>query len=172
MNRARRLFFALWPDDEVRHALLHWQTQHQAARIRWQHRADLHLTLHFLGTVEPERLDALRVLGEAVSIGRFRLVLDRVGHWPRPQVLWCAPASPPDELMALHRRLGEGLVGIGLPVERRPFRPHVTLARKVRSDPDIGPIQPVDWSVREYALVESRPGEVPHYRPVYRWALS
>ena len=45
----RRLFFALWPYDAVRHALLHWQTRNLPSDVRWQHRADLHLTLHFLG---------------------------------------------------------------------------------------------------------------------------
>lgn len=172
MSRARRLFFALWPDDAVRQALLHWQTQRLAAKARWQHRADLHLTLHFLGTVEPDRLDPLRALGDAVSIRRFVLVLDQLGHWSRPQVLWCGPTAPPAELLALHRRVGEGLSALGLPLDRRPFRPHVTLARKVRSGPEVGPIEPLDWTVREWALVESRPGERPHYRPVYRWTLS
>ena len=57
MSVARRLFFALWPDDATRQALFHWQTHNLPHDLRWQHRADLHLTLHFLGTVDPGRID-------------------------------------------------------------------------------------------------------------------
>ncbi|MCB1789870.1 MAG: hypothetical protein KDJ24_06195, partial [Gammaproteobacteria bacterium] len=62
---ARRLFFALWPDDSVRHALLHWQTQNLSGDVHWQHRADLHLTLSFLGQVEEQRIAGLRDVGAA-----------------------------------------------------------------------------------------------------------
>lgn len=172
MSRARRLFFALWPDDGVRHALLHWQTKHLTANVRWQHRADLHLTLHFLGMVDAARLDALQAMGDGISSSPFELMLDQIGHWPRPRVLWCGPTSPPGELLDLHRLLGEGLAALGLPIETRPFRPHVTLARKVRSNPAAGSLVPISWSVREWVLVESRPGAVPLYQPLFCWPLS
>ena len=46
---AHRLFFALWPDEAARQALVGWQTHNLAGDLRWRHRADLHMTLHFLG---------------------------------------------------------------------------------------------------------------------------
>ena len=52
----RRLFFALWPDDQTRQALFHWQTHNLPAEVRWQHPADHHMTLHFLGQIDASLL--------------------------------------------------------------------------------------------------------------------
>jgi 2'-5' RNA ligase len=172
MSAPRRLFFALWPDDATRQSLCHWQTHNLPHDVRWQHRADLHLTLHFLGPIEPRGVAELRSLGARCCVaGTFALVLDAIGHWPRAQVLWAGPNAIPGELVALHVCLGEGLNALGHPVESRAFRPHVTLARKVRRMPGPGPLPPLTWTVREVALVESRPGAAPMYRPVARWVL-
>jgi 2'-5' RNA ligase len=171
--RARRLFYALWPDDPVRHALLHWQTANLPAAVRWQHRADLHLTLHFLGLVAQDRLDALCALGAGLRAEGFELILDELGHWPRPQVLWAGPAETAPELVELHARLGAGLQALGFEPDSRPFAAHVTLARKIRRWPQgAAALAAVRWPVREFALVESVPGAVPAYQPLARWPLA
>ena len=171
-DKSRRLFFALWPDDRTRQALFHWQTHNLPAGVRWQHRADLHMTLHFLGQVDPVRLAALRDLGAAAAGEYFVVVLDEIGHWPGPQILWAAPSSMPGELLQLHARLATGLKALDLQVETRTFRPHVTLARKVRHEPAAGPLAALSWPVTELALVESRPGDAPLYHPLHRWQLA
>ena len=132
---------------------------------------NLHLTLHFVGAVHPDRLDALTGLGDSIGDNAFGLVLDEIGYWSRPQVICCGPSSPPTELGELHRRLGEGLRELGFTTETRPYRPHVTLARKVRRRPAYGPLVPLSWWVREWALVASGPGPAPVYEPLCRWHL-
>lgn len=168
----RRLFFALWPEDALRQALFHWQTHHLGADVRWQHRADLHMTLHFLGGVAEDRVGALRQLGDGIHGGGFDLILDQVGYWPRPQVLWAGPSVTPDALTRLHGALGSALARLGLEPEQRVYKPHVTLARKVRGGSDPLPLPPLTWHVREFALIESRPGDAPHYHPLARWRLG
>jgi 2'-5' RNA ligase len=168
----RRLFFALWPDDPLRHALLHWQTRHLPGEARWTHRDDLHLTLHFLGDVDAALVDDLAGIGDQAPRERFALVLDRLGYWPRPRVLWAGPSETPAALLALHRALGAGLIARGLRIDRRRFVPHVTLARGAVQSPAELALGPVAWPVRELALVESRPGRVPAYRPLRRWWLA
>jgi len=165
----RRLFFALWPGDEIRQALFHWQVHNLPRAARWVHRSDLHMTLHFLGQIEEARLATLCELGAAVEKQPFTMVLDRIGHFPRPQVAWAGLSSVPGELEALQARLSEGLRARGFATEARPFHPHVTLARKVRRLPEVGPLAPLTWEVGELVLVESRAGEVPHYQPIGRW---
>ncbi len=171
-DRTRRLFFALWPDDATRLELFHWQTYNLPADVRWQHRADLHMTLHFLGQVEPDRFDELLDLGKFVGKTSFDMLLDEIGYWPKPQVLWAGPTTPPAELLNLQLALGEGLHGLGFATEERPFRAHVTLARRVRERPVTEPLAPLAWSVSQLALVESRPGRPPMYHPVGQWALD
>jgi 2'-5' RNA ligase len=168
---SRRLFFALWPDAALRHRLLHWQTAHLPADVRWQHRADLHMTLHFLGSVTSDMTGRLVELGAALEPQAFDLTIDRIGHWPGPGVLWAGPSQVPAALIALHAALAEGLCALGLDVETRPYRAHVTLARTVRAPLDAG-IMPLVWQVRRWALVESRPGEAPHYRPLAQWRMT
>ena len=168
----RRLFFALWPDDTTRQALFHWQTHNLPADVRWQHRADLHMTLHFLGQVDASLLGPLRELGEEQAAQRFALVLDQIGHWRKPQILWAGSSSVPGELPQLHERLGAGLNALGIETEARAFKPHVTLARKVRKQPPVQPLSPLTWPVTELTLVESRPGDAPIYHPVGRWPLK
>jgi len=168
---ARRLFYALWPGDEVRQSLFHWQVHNLPGEVRWTHRADLHLTLHFLGQVEDARRETLHELGSTVDKRPFALVLDRIGHFRRPQVLWAGPSSVPGELAELHAGLGEGLRERGFETEERALHPHVTLARKVRHMPEVGPLAPLTWPVTELVLVESRGGEVPHYHPIGRWSI-
>jgi 2'-5' RNA ligase len=169
---SRRLFFALWPDDEVRHALFRWQTANLPADVRWQHRADLHITLHFLGQTPVARIQALRQLASDVSTEGFTLVLDQIGHWPGPRVLWAGPHKVPGALSALHGRLGERLQANGFAIEERAYRPHVTLARKMSRAGDYRPLPPITWGVRELVLVESRPGDAPMYHPIGRWSPS
>lgn len=170
-TRTRRLFFALWPDDKTRQALFHWQTHNLPADVRWQHRADLHMTLHFLGQVDDAQLGPLLDLGADLAVPRFAMVLDEIGHWRKPQILWAGPTSVPGELAQLHAQLGAGLDDLGIATEARTYRAHVTLARKVRERPALQPLLPLTWPVGELALVESRPGEAPMYQPVRRWPL-
>ena len=79
------------------------------------------------------------------------------------------PLAFPDGLLALQRRLGEALRALGLPTETRPFRPHVTFARKaagaaLRFEPE-----PLRWRVRSHVLVESRPGRAGGYVVLRRY---
>lgn len=170
--RQRRLFFALWPDDAVRQALFHWQTHNLPATVRWQHRADLHMTLHFLGMVEADRVETLVGIGDSVAATGFTLVLDQIGHFPGARVLWAGPTSVPRALKGLHGRLGEGLRGADFDTEARRYRPHVTLARKVCRGEGFGPLEPLTWTATEMALVESRTGDAPMYHPLHRWRLA
>ena len=172
MSATRRLFFALWPDDHIRHALLHWQTHNLSNAVRWQHRDDLHITLHFLGQVDGDRLEEVAAVGAKHQSASFSLVLDEIDYWSKPRVLCAMPSSVPALLTELHAALGEGLESIGFAAESRPYRPHVTLARKVGADETFGPLSSLTWSVKELALVESRPGNAPHYHPLRRWLLA
>jgi len=148
-----RLFLALWPDAAVRAAL-----REQALRWGWPDaarrydEADWHLTLHFLGSLPPERLAGLRA-GLAVDFEPFELVLDRPELWHGIAVLTCEQVPP--ALQRLHATLGQALRRLDLAPDARPYRPHLTLARSA-----VGAQLPLEapqiaWPVRGYALVRS-----------------
>lgn len=171
MSTGRRVFFALWPDDRVRDALLRWQLHNLPHEARRQHRDDLHMTLSFLGNVEQQQLAGLFDLAAELPASAFSLVLDQIGYWRAPQVLWAGPSSAPGALIELQDRLTQALLKLGFSADDRPYRPHVTLARRVRSEASAGPLLPVTWQVQELALLESLPGAPPHYRVLFHRAL-
>jgi 2'-5' RNA ligase len=153
-----RLFLALWPDAATRAGLAAWQHgwtwPPRSAPVRVER---LHLTLHFLGDVPAERLPAL-VRGIDTGTERFDLQFGRAELWAGG-IAVLRPHRTPAALLRLHAALGDGLRRLELTVESRPFRAHVTLARRAAgaTPPAQGPelAWPVDTG---YALVRSLPG--------------
>lgn len=127
----------------------------------------LHLTLHFIGAVERERSAAIAAALE-VPAGAFELSLTSAEIWPRGVAVLRAPEVP-DALKQLHGDLGEALRALDLPVEVRPLRPHVTLARRVAAA--ILPSEPpsLRWPIDSYVLVESSLGAAGGYRLLRRY---
>lgn len=124
-----RLFLAVWPDAPVRDALAAWQRAWSwppgAALVPPDR---LHLTLHFLGDVAPARLPALAA-GLRVRCEPFELHFGHAATWAGGTAVLRPDATPP-ELLRLHGRLAAALAALEVPVESRPYRAHVTLARR------------------------------------------
>jgi 2'-5' RNA ligase len=156
---APRVFLALWPDDAAREGLAawrdHWRWPAGAVPTRT---GNLHLTLHFPGSVAADKAPALRnALAGLPAIETFTLEFGRAELWPGG-IAVVSPLATPEPLQLLHAQLAATLRELGLPVEERPFRPHVTVARKARraTVPRDGPA--LEWKVRNgFALVQSMP---------------
>jgi 2'-5' RNA ligase len=163
-----RLFLALWPEPEVRDKLRAWRDGWQwppsAAPVRGE---QLHLTLHFLGAVARERVPQL-THGLALPFEPFELAFGHAELWPHGIAL-LAPDAIPTALSELHAALGGALRKLGMTPETRPFRPHVTLARRaaVATPPSQGPA--LRWAVRDYALMLSETGADGGYTVLQRY---
>jgi RNA 2',3'-cyclic 3'-phosphodiesterase len=105
---------------------------------RWIPEGNLHITLWFLGEVPQTRLDALReACREPLAITPFVIRLGGVGMFPPsgpPRVIWMGVIDRKDGLEALHAELSARLSPLGFEPDRRPFNPHLTLAR-IRARP-------------------------------------
>lgn len=167
-----RLFFALWPDPAVRRAFGALSQHLPPHRGRPPHPEDLHVTLVFLGEVEMDARRCAEAMAGDVRGKGFDLVFDQVGYWPRPQILWCGPSVVPDALLDLVAALNQGLRGCGFEPERRPYAPHLTLARGARNVGGYRLDPPLAWPARELVLVLSDPHLTPHYQVVGRWPLG
>jgi RNA 2',3'-cyclic 3'-phosphodiesterase len=168
-----RLFFALWPDDPVRDALVAAARPLAAACAgRPVAPRNYHLTLVFLGGVEHARLEAIREAASGVAADSFELVMDSHGHWAAPRVAWLGASRPPAAAPALAGALWDGLEPLGFAREQRPFRPHLTVLRKCRACEWPGRVAQVCWPVRDFVLVksETRPAG-PEYEILARWKL-
>lgn len=171
----QRLFFALWPEPGLQQALAA-----QARRALGERRAkrvsaeNLHITLAFLGEVDAATRGCAEGAAGRVAAVPFTLRIDRLGYWPRKGLLWAGPTQQPPELEALVADLGQALAAdCGYRPDKRPFRAHVTLARKVPKMPGRIAIEPLEWPVARFALVASALGTGgASYTIVSEWPLT
>ena len=181
----RRLFFALWPDAEQRAALLH-----ATARIvrhcggRPVPETNLHLTLAFLGSVPESRLQELCAIGRHAAAAwpadaaPLSVSLAALEHWAKAQVLVVFAreelhGAPPSGVADFARILTTETAAAGFSPDLKPFRAHVTVARKVARAPRAIGMREVLWSFDAFALVESRTlAEGPVYSVVESYVLD
>jgi len=118
---------------------------------------NLHVTLAFLGSVPERRLGELAQIASAAARGsRLEIAFDRLELWQAAHLLCALPAEPPPPVIALARGLQDQLAARGFAPDLKPFRPHVTVVRKVSRPGRSEKMHPVVWSFTELALVESR----------------
>ena len=156
--RPLRLFVALWPDASTQ-ARLHAESARFASYGRRLPARNLHVTLAFLGSVVPARVDEVVQVIEAARPQACEVVLDKLAYFARSRVLAAAPSEVPVKLAACHGRLSMGLAALGRRVERHAFHPHITLLRDAMKPAaeHLVPAQPVAIAVREIVLVRSEP---------------
>ncbi len=179
---ALRVFFALWPDSEVRDRLAELaHATSERAHGRAPPPENLHLTLVFVGDVPADSVATLQGIGRTAiaTVAPFVLTLDRIGAFHRQGIAWAGASSPPAELVRLATELGNGLAAQGWRLERRAFQAHVTLARRCRIRAgdalrDGEPLPaPIVWKVARLALAASELASgPPRYREVHAWPLA
>jgi 2'-5' RNA ligase len=134
-SRARRTFLALWPPRELQQALFDAAAPALPAGARVYRPHELHVTLVFLGAVEPGLAAELDLRAAGIAAGRRapELAVRGAGAFPergRERVLWAGiDETGPPGLSELQRELAAACAELGFAPEERPWSPHVTLAR-------------------------------------------
>jgi RNA 2',3'-cyclic 3'-phosphodiesterase len=119
--------------------------------------ANLHVTLAFLGSVPERRLGELAEIARgAAAGGGLEIAFDHVEYWRAAQLLCALPVEAPAPVTALARRLQDVFAASGFAPDLKPFRPHVTLARKVYRTPRGLEMEPVSWRFANFVLVDSK----------------
>jgi RNA 2',3'-cyclic 3'-phosphodiesterase len=161
----RRLFFALWPSDAERSALaLAVAEAGRGSDWRTVPIENLHLTLAFLGSVPDRRLPELtriarRCARTLAAYGPIAVTLTALEHWRRPQIIVATATNEPAAAHALAQALKDATVAAGFTPDLKPFRAHVTVARKVRGSPALTSLPAIEWRSNDFALLDSRSGE-------------
>ena len=149
-----RSFVAVLLPDAVReriHATAS-SLRERAPGVAWVRADNLHLTLRFLGGVEPAALGVVGAALEGIAeeIAPFPVTLGGLGGFPgprAPRVVWVGVTEGAAGLVTLHARVEAALARVGIAPEGRAFHPHVTLgrARQGRSGPDLGVLAGSGW---------------------------
>ena len=153
----RRLFFALWPEKEVRLAITRQTAPYlKKSKGRIIPTANLHITLHFIGSVDDEIAGCLHTAASAVKAEPFQLELDTFGYFSRAKIAWLGVTQTPKAVLHLNQTLGEQLIDCGYQPDSRKFSPHVTLMRNCRRPVSAlrGEVS-IPWTVDRFVLLES-----------------
>ncbi len=137
-----RTFIALELDESLQRFLgeIISHAARELPNLRWVNPAGIHLTLAFLGELTGEQLaaaiDAAQEAAQQAVPFEYRLKgLGVFGSSLQPRVIWMGVEEQPSgqvegsPLQRLHRVLNKELEQRGFEVEKRPFSPHLTLAR-------------------------------------------
>ncbi|SIT44818.1 2''-5'' RNA ligase [Paraburkholderia piptadeniae] len=134
----QRCFIALVPDAATRDALTSIAVPSTARRVPYE---QLHLTVTFIGMLPHEKSAALIDALTRETVPLQLTPVTKIEHWPRASHprLTVATLAMSDEFVALDWRVRSSMIALGLPVDARTFRPHVTLARFRHDAAAVGP---------------------------------
>jgi 2'-5' RNA ligase len=158
-----RLFVAVRPPWPIRERLLGAMGGIPGAR--WQTDEQIHLTLRFIGEVDRHLARDVHAALGAIHHPAIEVAVNGLGTFQRrgqPEVVW-AGLAPPEPLKALHKKVDQALVRVGVEPDQRAFHPHITLARVRRSGGrvggligDAGGLSTAPFTVDRFGLYESR----------------
>ena len=185
-----RVFCAVELPDELRSRVAErvrrLRSEFPDVRASWEKSEKLHVTLKFLGDVEPARVEALSSAAAraAAALEPFELTIEEPGSFPphgQPRVLWLGIVDASGRLAVMQRALETECAAAGFPRESRAFKPHLTLAR-VRSPHGARelaaahretPFAPQRFRVSELVVMRSELGPGgSRYTPLSRHALQ
>lgn len=130
-----RLFVAINPPPEIRESIFAGTAALRDAvpELRWVPASRLHVTVRFIGEQDDSRVQALtEALEKGVGSSKpMEISFNGIGAFPsfrRARVVWLG-MDYETRLELLHHDVESALMELGLEVEGRAFRPHLTLAR-------------------------------------------
>lgn len=186
-----RLFAAVLPPEaavaELAVAVDRLRALPGADRLRWTGRPGWHFTLAFYGEVAEDLLPELtRRLERAAHRHKpFELRLAGGGRFSRA-VVWVGADGNADAMRRLADSAAAGArrAGVRMDEHRRPYAPHVTVARS-RAQTSLRPyvealtdFEGSPWTVERLCLIRSNlpksgvPGEQPRYETLAAWPLG
>jgi 2'-5' RNA ligase len=133
-----RVFYAIELPDEIRshvaERIRRLRAEFAGVRASWEKPEKLHVTLKFLGDIEPARVEHLsHAASRAVAkFEPFELTIGEPDTFPPhgpPRVLWLGIADASGILALMQHALETECAAAGFPREQRHFKPHLTLAR-------------------------------------------
>ncbi|EEF79145.1 RNA 2',3'-cyclic phosphodiesterase [Methylophaga thiooxydans] len=168
----KRLFFALWPDNNSRQQIAQINQQIFFPDIRKLIPDNLHITLVFLGNVDDAIATAVQQRAGDIIAPPISLEFNELDYWVKPKIVCLTCQRQPKAVYQLVNALTAMLAEYPVRVEQRPYRAHITLARKAKQRPELN-FSPVVINADSFALVESISTEKGvRYQVRERWLLK
>ena len=145
---------------------------------KWLHPADYHITMAFLGDAsESMREEAIHLVRKALeNESAFELTLNKVGTFGRaeqPRILW-GDVAVEQRLFDVQTKVYQACIDAGFTLDSKPFKPHITLARKYTGETafalekaaDLAGLEPRCFLASQITLYQTHIGETPSYEPL------
>jgi RNA 2',3'-cyclic 3'-phosphodiesterase len=188
MVHKQHYFFAVKLPYEAKKFLHEWVEEHKVNYPfkKWVHQEDYHITLAFLGFAEHEMLQKVieKVKFTLKNESSFNLSFHKLGIFGKetmPRIFW-AGVLESDSLSTIQKKVYNQCIDVGFSLDKKPFRPHITIARKWNSE---NPFQVESltklmhdndeiykFQVNEIVLYKTEMNEVPKYKEVHVFKLS
>ncbi len=184
-QRKKRLFIALNLPQNIKNEISvlinRLDRQNSRAPVKWVKPAGMHLTLHFLGYVSADLEEQIKLAMQCFQgkFGQLQLKLSKINAFPDltyPRVIFleCRQIHG-KSVFKLRELLGEKLIQLGIKVDKRPWKLHLTLGRvKERCNVKIEKctIAPSEFMMNTFELMESvlRPAGA-EYRKVISYIM-
>lgn len=188
MKQQTHYFFAIKIPDEIKLIMKHQCEQLKGILHfnRWVHHEDLHITLAFLGNAPAEKLSiAMENVQQAIGGSKeFLLEMNKLGIFGKldsPRIFW-VDTKESNELQVVRKKVFTACLEAGFQLETRPFKPHITLARKWVAHQqfqknlldvwyEIQP-QPLLFRVNEVVLYQTHLDQTPKYEAKTTYKLE
>jgi len=150
---------------------------------KWTAEEDYHITLAFLGPVEGDKRKEIveEIQQSLLSIESFTLQLANFGHFgpsKNPSVWW-AGVQKSKELEELQKTVSLSCEKVGFQLEKRPYEPHITLAKRFNLAFKDDFLIPSTWDTKNNTIVvtsivlyQIHPKSTPSYQIVEKWNLE
>lgn len=166
---AKRLFIAINLPDKIKEQiaglLQNLAKNNKNKPIKWVMGDGLHITLHFLGYADGMLEEQVKLAMQSLSgkFGELKFILGKISAFPNlasPRVIFleCEQTNG-KSVFKLQELLGKKLIQLGIVVDERLWKPHITLGRvKERCDFKTWDcaVEPLNFSVSSFELMESR----------------
>ncbi|MDF1930125.1 RNA 2',3'-cyclic phosphodiesterase [Legionella pneumophila] len=186
MNAIRAFFAISLPpaiQENIRSNLEPLRQMAPVHSIRWTKPMHLHITLQFLQRLETKHIQVLieRVSNELNHIKQFDLEFGVLEWFPSPKNprLISLSVNPQDRLRDWSRMIGQVVDSLKYPLEKRPFRGHLTVGRVVNFSPKLQQLLQIKFPIippvpiNKFYLIESRPDkEGSNYFPLAQFDLT
>lgn len=105
----------------------------QTIKGNFTRKENLHLTLMFLGDVDPTRISEIDECIKTIDILPFIIEIGEIGRFRQKNgdIYWIG-IKKCNELNNMHEKLAKNLQNIGFVLEDKPYIPHLTIGRKVK----------------------------------------
>jgi len=169
---ALRSFLAVELSREIEEGIRRIQEKlkRRVEGVRWVRPEGIHLTLKFLGEIDPDRIEEIvdKAQQAVKGIGPFEIRIKGGGGFPNtknPRVIWLGVEDQEGLLRELQARVEKGLEELGFKREERNYTPHLTLGRLrtgrgkggvAQAIKDIGDSDLGAMKIREIVLFQSQ----------------